>query len=404
MVTELKHIREFFHLEKNKYICLVPDCKSQIATLRDSALIRHFDQCHQSKLREVENPGKKTQNLEELRNETLNICVEHVTVNGRTLNSINDSAFKKLLKSRLDVLRKTQFNLTMQEINLKLRPMIHDIAVQIRTMIREEFKGKHFSIMFDTVTKRNRAILGIDIRTINDGKIISRSIGMERIKCTHAGANIAKMIADRLQLYGIPMEKMVTSTVDNARNMVKAVKVMDDMMNEILIDESDEEESSDENNIESHWIDPEFQKHLMEQTNNELCSNFKPYLYESIDCMRCACHTIHLAVDDSIKITNCVSTIDKSRDLVKNLRLQQILLKLEEKCLPIPLLDCITRWFSTYTMVRFHSFLFYYIYASFTQQFEYVFFSVVWGYQMQTVHYRLYRKQFQTKNYQCTDG
>lgn len=104
MAGELKNIRDFFRLENNKFICLIPDCKSQISTLKDSALIRHFTQRHNSKLSEIRPIGKNDQNLENLRKETLHICVEHVTVNGRTLNSINDSAFRKLLKTRLDIL------------------------------------------------------------------------------------------------------------------------------------------------------------------------------------------------------------------------------------------------------------------------------------------------------------
>lgn len=65
--------------------------------------------------------------------------------------------------------------------------MINDIAKQVRDEIQHEFKGKYFFIVFDTVTKRNRAILGIDIRTVHNGKILIRSIGMERIKCEHSG-------------------------------------------------------------------------------------------------------------------------------------------------------------------------------------------------------------------------
>lgn len=239
----------------------------------------------------------------------------------------------------------------MEEINLELRPMINDIAKQVRGEIQNEFKRKYFSIMFDTVTKRNRAILGIDIRTVYNGKILIRSIGMERIKCEHSGKNIAQMISNRLTSYGISMEKLVSSTVDNAKNMVKAVKEMDYIVSQIPKDDSESDDETDNENIASHWVDPEFQQHLMEETNRELCSRFKPYLYDSVECIRCACHTIHLAVVDSLKVANCIQTINKARELVKTMRLQVMLLKLEEKCLQIPLLDCITRWFSTYTMV-----------------------------------------------------
>lgn len=351
MSGEKKSIREFFRFENNKFACLIPDCRSQIATLKDSSLMRHFASCHSSRLCEVKSTNKKYQSLQSLRQDTLMICVEHVTINARTLNSINDSAFRKLLQPRLDTLQNTEFKLTMNDINSKLRPMIHDIAEQIRAKIREEFKERYFATMFDTVTKRNRAFLGIDVRAIINGQIITRCIGMDRIRSEHTGKNIAEMIIDILSSHGISMKKFVASTVDNAKNMIKAVKVIDAMASQGSDENSSGESDNDDDTIEYHWVSPEFQQHLMEAANQEICSKFKPYLYDNVECIRCACHTIHLAVVDSLNATNCVEIINKARELVKTLRLQSMILKLEEKHLPIPLIDCVTRWFSTYTMV-----------------------------------------------------
>lgn len=352
-MAEKKDIKDFFRMENNKYVCLVTDCKSQIATLKLSALHRHFRQCHESKLPEIIPLIKGSQNLETLRKEILYLCVEQVTVCGRTLNSINDSSFRKLLDYQLKVLKGTPHELTITEINLKLRPMIHEIAAEIREQIRIEFNGKFFSIMFDSATKRNRALLGIDVRTIHSGKIVMRSIGMERIKCKHTGKNIAFMIFDRLSKHGILPKRMTSSTIDNGRNMIKAVEVLDKMVTESSVENfsGESSEESDSENLQSHWIDPEFQIHLIKQAAEEFCTTFKPHVYDMIDCIRCAAHTIQLAVNDALQKSNCVPIIDKARQLVKNIRLQQILLKLEAAGLPIPSLDCITRWFSIYIMV-----------------------------------------------------
>lgn len=116
-VEELKDIHCFFELEDNKYICLIPDCKSKIATLKDSSLHLHFRSSHPSKLEGII-PINKTvsSNPEILRKEILLLCVEHVTVCGRTLNSIFDSSFQKLLKYRMRPLQGTPFQLSMTEI------------------------------------------------------------------------------------------------------------------------------------------------------------------------------------------------------------------------------------------------------------------------------------------------
>lgn len=358
-IAELKDITCFFQFQENKYACLIPDCRSKIATLKESALHRHFRNSHPSKLKEIIPLNKISTNLEILRKEILLICVEHVSVCGRTLNSIFDSSFQKLLKDKLKPLQGTPHELTVTEIRMQLRPMLHKIADEIRDEIRVEFENKYFSVMFDTATKLNRAVLGIDIRTIHSGKVVTRSIGMQRITCQHTGENIAKMIVDRLKKHSVSPKLMVGACIDNAKNMVKTVKVMDSMVGKLkdgenLNSSSDESDENDtiEESIEAHWLDPDFQKHLIEQATRELCSVHKPYVFDQVDCIRCAAHTIQLAINDALEKVNCFTVIDKARKLVKNLRLQQILLKLEAKGLPIPSLDCITRWFSIYIMVR----------------------------------------------------
>lgn len=357
-VEELKDIHCFFILEDGKYVCIVPDCKSKISTLKDSSLHRHFRSCHPSKLKEIV-PKNKTgsSNPEILRKEILLLCVEHVTVCGRTLNSIFDSSFQKLLKYHMKPLQGTPYQLSMSEIKLQQRPMIQKIAGEMRDEIRNEFANKFFAVMFDTATRMNHAVLGIDIRTIHSGKMITRSVGMQRITCKHTGKNISDMIVARLEKHGMSPKWMVSGTTDNAKNVVKAVKLMDTLASEspeeeIISSSSDESDTdSIEDNIEAHWLDPEFQRHLIEQATRELCSEHQPYVFEEVDSIRCAAHTIQLAVRDALEGTNCVPIIDKARNLAKNLRLQQIVLELEAKGLPIPPLDVVTRWFSLYIMV-----------------------------------------------------
>lgn len=114
----MKDITEFFHLENNAYKCLVADCKSKIYTLRKWNLIRHFECKHPSKLVEVK--SLKHSNLEQLKQETIYLCVAHVAVDGRTLNSIGGFAFKKLLMDRLNKLHGTPQQITYTEISKNL--------------------------------------------------------------------------------------------------------------------------------------------------------------------------------------------------------------------------------------------------------------------------------------------
>lgn len=337
--TTLKEITDFFEFKDGKQCCLVTDCKSKIQTLKTSALYRHFRQKHSSKLCEVV-PQQKDISLEFLRQDTIYIAIEHIAVCGRTLNSIEDTSFRKLLK-------------TMNQLKMNIHQYIHGMADKIRSRIREEFSNKHFSLMFDSATRHNRALLGVNIQSIKDGKLIQRTIGMEKMELRHTGQYIANMVNNLLLKYDIPIKKIVASTVDNANNIVSAVGKLDAMVsnasNQIDSDCSDDEEES--GNIQQHWTSNEFQHDLLTCAAEEIGSEFKAILYENIECIRCAAHTIQLAVKAALRNANYNPIIDRARELVKKLRLQQIILLLEARRFPIPPLDGATRWFSLYSMV-----------------------------------------------------
>lgn len=357
MSNNLKEITDFFVLKDNKYECLVADCKSKISTLTIPALFRHFKSCHKSKLCEIKAKNIPKTNLARLKQELIDICVEHVTVCGRPLSSVNDESFKKLAKLWLDKLENTPYQMFHTDIYANLHQNIFDLAELYRSRIGMEFENKYYSIMFDSATRHNRALLGINIQTIHEAKIVTRTIAMQQITSKHTGINIARMIHEILEKNNISIKYLVSSTVDNGSNMVKAVEELDRICSgaqDIHIDEDCDEDDSngdEENNTDDLWTDPAFQLHLLNEAAKELSSTFKPILYEITECVRCAAHTIQLAINDALKKSECNVFIEKARDLVKKLRLQHVLLQIKSQKYPVPPLDCITRWLSTYTMV-----------------------------------------------------
>lgn len=214
-------------------------------------------------------------------------------------------------------------------------------------------------------------MLGVNIQWTDNGKMIERQIAMEKITSRHSAENIGKMVIDLLQnKYQISLNYLVAATVDNAKNMIASVKKIDkfisSLRNENNVD--DDDESTDESDfergnsedetttMESLWFDPDYQRHLLQAAANELCSKYKPILYESVDPMHCGGHTSQLCVEQALDKSNCKPIVDKARDIVKALHCQSLVLQLEEKKLCIPPIDNTTRWFSTYSMVRFHAF------------------------------------------------
>lgn len=68
--------------------------------------------------------------------------------------------------------------------------------------------------------------------------------------------------------------------------------------------------------------------------------------------VRCAAHTLQLAIHDVIKENNVNHVLQKARYIVKKLRSSLMLIALKTIKLKMPILDYITRWCSTFNMLE----------------------------------------------------
>ena len=71
----------------------------------------------------------------------------------------------------------------------------------------------------------------------------------------------------------------------------------------------------------------------------------------NIHHMRCVVHTLQLAVKDGLKQPHCEKLLTKTRHIISKLRSPNVL-SLLEKRQKRPILDIITRWGSTYLMIK----------------------------------------------------
>ena len=72
----------------------------------------------------------------------------------------------------------------------------------------------------------------------------------------------------------------------------------------------------------------------------------------NIHHMRCAVHTLQLAIKDGLKLPNCDKLLTKTRHIVTKLLSPNILSLLEKGGKKRPILDMTTRWASTYLMIK----------------------------------------------------
>ena len=133
---------------------------------------------------------------------------------------------------------------------------------------------------------------------------------------------------------------------DNARNMVKCVQEYNnDLDAEVQkqLDEQGEGSRDDENSGDNgDTIDPE-----VEEGSLDLDDIIPPHL----EHMRCAAHTLQLAIEDGLKIRELKKIVGKLRNCAKEARMPTINEYLKKKAKKVAILDVETRWGSTNMMV-----------------------------------------------------
>ncbi|XP_054089559.1 uncharacterized protein LOC128922578 [Zeugodacus cucurbitae] len=83
--------------------------------------------------------------------------------------------------------------------------------------------------------------------------------------------------------------------------------------------------------------------------NEEVTTNLRIH---SISSIKCAAHTLQLAVKDFMLSLESVEVIEKASKIVKLLRTPSFRYLIAEESLPQPVLDVATRWCSTYQMLK----------------------------------------------------
>lgn len=68
--------------------------------------------------------------------------------------------------------------------------------------------------------------------------------------------------------------------------------------------------------------------------------------------MRCAAHTLQLAIRDGLKIPEVRHILSKTRNVVKKLRTPQMIDVIRTDGGLLPIIDVVTRWGSTYLMLE----------------------------------------------------
>lgn len=221
-------------------------------------------------------------------------------------------------------------------INMRrVRNDIDETAEKTRMTIAMELKNKLFSIKIDAASCRDRSFLGVNAQYICNGKIMLCTLGVIELKQRHTSEYLKEKLYSLLWKYNIDTKQIYSITTDNGANMI---------VNEETIFVQHHEE--DDDCLESEYYE------INDTPLPEVEFNEEETLDYKITGVRCAAHTLQLAVHDALgSDTVYVEALEKARLLVRILRRPNVLRILKQYHNKKPILDCATRWDSTFLMV-----------------------------------------------------
>ncbi|KAM8711571.1 hypothetical protein ACLKA7_012139 [Drosophila subpalustris] len=319
---ESNPFRKFFsfNLEKNTSTCLVESdnhrCGKEISGKHGTNLTNHIKRCHfevleknekekalkkleKNKPSEVNSSKTELPKIDQFLTKSVSVritkesikeaCVLLCTVDGRPFSCVNDVGFRLLLDPIIKGMGCENF-INPQNV----RDSVVEKADLLTKKIRKEVEGKVVSLKIDGLTHLARSFIGVNIQYINNGKIVLRTLATEEMFACHTGQHLKDVVLTILSRFGISSKQVYSCTTDNGRNMLKMVE----LLNQDCEDESDEQEDADD--------------------EMSCLSNFD---FDS-KCIgiKCAAHTLQLAVNSVLNKREFSGAIASARSLVKKLR------------------------------------------------------------------------------------
>lgn len=228
--------------------------------------------------------------------------------------------------------------------------------------------------MADIASRHGISTLGITLQYKVNFKTVNRTIAMIRLKSSHTGSLIEKLVKQALLEYNIPLSRIYGITTDNGANMLKAAKDMNKTLDLSRLGLEDvpvntEEDSCDSygelielhggnGNSEEGEREDEDQI-LLDQRNESVLQDFSSIIFSgnletvSIQSLLCGAHTLQLSVMYAIKQWDVeTQMVSKCRSIATKLRAQNCRYLISQQGFQTATLDCTTRWNSTYEMVN----------------------------------------------------
>jgi hypothetical protein len=296
-------------------------------------------------------PSKKVKNLILSRGQYIKDCVMLAVIKMVAFSLFDFGSFRNLAEIH-SVSSGTIVN------GKNIVNFISSTAKCIRDKISAEVKHKLVSIKIDIASRLNRSVLGVNVQFFCETrkKLIIRTLGIIELNRSHTAVYLKSELKKLLAVFAIDVRDIYTFTSDNGANMICLGKLMRRNQHDVMLSdeilqmrdqfENDESESDDENE-DSNF--PEAESNITTEAVNHIIQDQNDGMISFLTVVRCAAHTLQLAVYDVIKMLRFKSSVNKILSVVKELRSTAYLDFILPGVKTIKL-NNVTRWNSTYKM------------------------------------------------------
>lgn len=396
-------LMEIFHDEKStkQFICTL--CDGKLNGTCGSNLVSHFKSRHKdifaAKIAVSSEDSFAAQRLK-----LIYSCVELVAINSQPFSLLTCSGFISAIQHKLQAFQLAGCPLNLSDHHVReLKETVIEIARNIKEQVKIEMRNKLISVMVDGATRNGRSIFGINVQYKIDGVLKVVTLAMRELNSAHTAEYLGNVLQDVLNEYGVSLSQIISVTTDNGSNMLAMVKDLENKLfgdldsndeNENQIADSDivmqHDDTGDDGAVDIANISDEetaFEiEQVLQQTEltdddalNLLFDDSSVYqeLLEKLvgdlrkksgnhhlfmASIKCAAHTLQLAVNDALKLLQRKdgNIISLCRVVAKFIRLPSTRNEMYRMNLDsiLPKLDVETRWSSTYLMVRIQIYFF----------------------------------------------
>lgn len=353
----------------NKFRCMIENCNRVLCGKQPSNLTTHVKNCHGDFFQKnIKRPVSNPTAFAIKRLKYIHDCAEMIAINGCSFKLLCSSGFKNLVAGKVTELVEAGYGEgCTAPMYTAVRQHIGYQASKIEEQIKNEVKGKFVAVMADAASKNSKSFLGISLQYVLDGVIMVRSAGVIELLSSHTSINLMNAILDRLQLFEIEKKQVIAITTDNEASMISMVKRFNTYKEE---GDPHDVPSSDEDDIFYDSADDEYETVIDREEDetqlNVLLDDTPEYTAMIKECLsqyalqtmdiygiRCAAHTLQLAIREAMKYSEYGALISLFREVAKFLRKPTSIRIMREQGIKIwlPRLDCETRWSSLYRLV-----------------------------------------------------